>query len=164
MTSPAVAFLTRIRKERGITQQQVGDTLRVSQSTISRIERGCTVPPSGILPQMAAALQIEGQELADLLDSDGIGSWRAWTWQARLSPGEKLILLALLEHTAQPASIDQVASLTGLSSATVRKRSLRLEKLGVLARIGDKSSPLALSVPTGSAIPPDLEAVPDDAT
>lgn len=56
-------FLTDLRKEKGLTQQEVADSLNVSNKTISKWERDEGYPEITILPEIARFYEITTDEL-----------------------------------------------------------------------------------------------------
>lgn len=58
-------FLKVLRKERGLTQEQLAEIFYVSGRTVSRWETGTTMPELGILIQMAEFYDIELKEILD---------------------------------------------------------------------------------------------------
>lgn len=46
------AFLREVRKERGLTQEQIAEALGVSQKSILRWENGKTMPDYSLLPSI----------------------------------------------------------------------------------------------------------------
>ena len=57
------SVIARQRKEKGLTQKQLADTLRVSNKTISKWETGEGFPDITILPTLAEVLSITVDEL-----------------------------------------------------------------------------------------------------
>ncbi|MCI8366062.1 MAG: helix-turn-helix transcriptional regulator [Eggerthellaceae bacterium] len=55
--------IKRLRKARGISQQQLADQLHVVRQTISKWERGTSVPDAELLASLATALQTTPNEL-----------------------------------------------------------------------------------------------------
>lgn len=62
-------FLAQVRKERGMTQEQLGERLGVSQRTVSRWETGRNMPDISMLPVLCAEL---GISVAELLSGERI--------------------------------------------------------------------------------------------
>lgn len=58
-------FLKTLRKERGLTQEQLAETLYVSGRTVSRWETGTSMPELDILIQMAEFYDVELKEILD---------------------------------------------------------------------------------------------------
>ncbi len=58
-------FLTDLRKEKGLTQQEVADNLNVSNKTISKWERDEGYPEITMLPEIAKFYEITTDELLD---------------------------------------------------------------------------------------------------
>ena len=56
-------FLSTVRKEKGLTQEQLGERLGVSQKTVSRWETGRNMPDISMLPVICDALDINIAEL-----------------------------------------------------------------------------------------------------
>ena len=60
-------FLRELRKERGVTQEQLAETLGVSSRTVSRWETGSNLPDLDLLMLLA---DYHGVELRELLDGE----------------------------------------------------------------------------------------------
>lgn len=58
------SFLAQLRKEQGLTQEQLGEKLGVSNKTVSRWENGNYLPPVELLQQLA---QLYGLSINELL-------------------------------------------------------------------------------------------------
>ncbi len=58
-------FLKTLRKEKGLTQEQLAEILYVSGRTVSRWETGTSMPELGILIQMAEFYNVELKEILD---------------------------------------------------------------------------------------------------
>lgn len=59
------AFIKELRKEKGLTQEQLAEQLNVSRRTVSRWETGSNLPDLDILIEMADYYGIELRELLD---------------------------------------------------------------------------------------------------
>ena len=59
------SFLKTLRKEKGLTQEQLAEILYVSGRTVSRWETGTSMPELGILIQMAEFYDVELNEILD---------------------------------------------------------------------------------------------------
>ena len=59
------SFLKTLRKEKGLTQEQLAEILYVSGRTVSRWETGTNMPELGILIQMAEFYNVELKEILD---------------------------------------------------------------------------------------------------
>ena len=59
------SFLKTLRKEKGLTQEQLAEILYVSGRTVSRWETGTSMPELGILIQMAEFYDVELKEILD---------------------------------------------------------------------------------------------------
>jgi len=55
--------ISRRRREKNLTQMQLGDRLNVSFQAVSKWERGESLPDVSLLPDLAAALEISIEEL-----------------------------------------------------------------------------------------------------
>lgn len=79
--------LIKLRKARGLTQEQVAERMMVSQSAVAQFERYDSNPKLSTLRRYAVAVGARVRHVvvddADLTTSDG------WT-EARLIPGEEL--------------------------------------------------------------------------
>ena len=51
--------LKQIRKEKGLSQEDLAELLDVSRQAVSKWERGCGAPDISLLPALAAALGVE---------------------------------------------------------------------------------------------------------
>lgn len=58
-------FLKKLRKEKGLTQEQLAEILLVSGRTVSRWETGTNMPDLSILIQMAEFYEVEIKEILD---------------------------------------------------------------------------------------------------
>ncbi|WP_071849999.1 helix-turn-helix domain-containing protein [Duganella sp. HH105] len=70
---PAVAFgvvLRRLRKEAGLTQEQLGFEAEVERNFVSLIERGVNQPTIRVLFRLAAALKVEPSAMIKLVQSE----------------------------------------------------------------------------------------------
>jgi len=56
-------FIAQLRKEKGWSQQELGDKLGVTNKTVSRWENGNYMPDIGILEDLCAVLEINLNEL-----------------------------------------------------------------------------------------------------
>lgn len=65
------AFVSALRKEKGLTQEQLGEQLNVSQKTISRWETGKNMPDISMLPVICDALDVN---IAELMNGERIDS------------------------------------------------------------------------------------------
>lgn len=68
------AFIKSIRKEKGLTQEQLAEQLGVSQKSVSRWETGKTMPDYSLLSNICDALEINVAELlgAERIDGDSV--------------------------------------------------------------------------------------------
>ncbi|WP_329602308.1 helix-turn-helix domain-containing protein [Blautia liquoris] len=58
-------FLKALRKDKGLTQEQLAEIICVSGRTISRWETGTNMPDLSILIQMAEFYKVEVKEILD---------------------------------------------------------------------------------------------------
>ena len=58
-------FLKRLRKEKGMTQEQFAEMMGVSGRTVSRWETGSNMPDLDILIQIADYYEVEIKEILD---------------------------------------------------------------------------------------------------
>lgn len=68
------AFLKQLRKEKGITQEQLAEILGVSGRTVSRWETGTNLPDLSILVQISEYYNVEMKDLIISLVCVGIFS------------------------------------------------------------------------------------------
>lgn len=59
------AFLKALRREKGLTQEQLAEALYVSSKTVSRWETGTNLPDISVLMQIAAFYGVEVKEILD---------------------------------------------------------------------------------------------------
>ena len=59
------SFLKNLRKEKGITQEQLAEKLGVSSRTVSRWETGSNLPDLGMLIELADLYNVDIRELID---------------------------------------------------------------------------------------------------
>ena len=52
------ALIARLRKEKGMTQQELADKLQITDKAVSKWERGLACPDISILPQVAEILGV----------------------------------------------------------------------------------------------------------
>ena len=58
-------FLKELRKEKGLTQEQLAETLNVSRRTVSRWETGSNLPDLDLLVEMSDLYKVDLRELFD---------------------------------------------------------------------------------------------------
>ncbi len=58
-------FIKELRKEKGLTQEQIAEQFNVSRRTVSRWETGSNLPDLDILIEMADYYEVELRELLD---------------------------------------------------------------------------------------------------
>lgn len=71
-------FLKGLRKEKGLTQEQLAEILHVSGRTISRWETGINMPDLSILIQIAEFYDVEIKEILDGKRKGGIIMDKEW--------------------------------------------------------------------------------------
>ena len=57
------SFIKEIRKEKGLTQEQLADKLGVTRQTVSKLENNMSVPDADILSEMADVFDVSVSEL-----------------------------------------------------------------------------------------------------
>ena len=58
-------FLRELRKEKGLTQAQLAEQLRMSDRTVSRWETGTTLPDLSVLVELADFYDVDIREIID---------------------------------------------------------------------------------------------------
>ena len=58
-------FISELRKERNMTQQDLGDLLGINGKSVSKWERGINCPDISILKEIAGIFDISVEELLD---------------------------------------------------------------------------------------------------
>ena len=56
-------FIASLRKEKGLTQEKLGEALGVSSKTISKWERGVNAPDISLLNSLSSILEVDVEEL-----------------------------------------------------------------------------------------------------
>lgn len=69
------ALISRLRKEKGMTQQELADKLQLTDKAVSKWERGLACPDISILPQIA---EILGVSVDDLLSNPKTDKWHSF--------------------------------------------------------------------------------------
>ena len=59
------AFLRDLRKEKGLTQEELAEKFGVSSRSVSRWENGNTMPELGILVELAEYYEVDIKEVID---------------------------------------------------------------------------------------------------
>ncbi|MEA5040004.1 MAG: helix-turn-helix domain-containing protein [Clostridiaceae bacterium] len=59
------ALIARLRKEKGLTQRQLGDAMNISDKTVSKWERGLGCPDVSLLRELSAALGVDLEKLLE---------------------------------------------------------------------------------------------------
>ena len=57
------AFLSRLRKEKGMTQKELAEKLYVSDKAVSKWERGLSLPDIALLQPLAALMEVSVTEM-----------------------------------------------------------------------------------------------------
>ena len=71
------AYLKHLRKEKGLTQEQLAETFCVSSRTVSRWETGSNLPDVGILVELADFYDVDIREILDGERKDKISAQEA---------------------------------------------------------------------------------------
>lgn len=132
--------MQRARQARGLTQRELGQRVGVSSATISHLENGRKSLDPQLAERLANALQLQGQGLQQVLNTDDNTQWREWIWRSRCTPNEKLLLLAMLDRSAQAAETEGLVEQTGLPAGTVRALTEALHRQDLLRRVFDLQS------------------------
>ncbi|WP_010251257.1 helix-turn-helix domain-containing protein [Acetivibrio cellulolyticus] len=68
-------LICSLRKEKGMTQKQLADTMNISDKTISKWERGLGCPDVSLLPELSALLGVNIEKIlsGDLNPNDYVG-------------------------------------------------------------------------------------------
>lgn len=85
----AGAFLAQLRHEAGLTQEQAGERLGVSNKSISRWENGVTMPDISLLPQLS---QLYGVSINELLNGGRIAAEEA------VQKADEVLIAVLRDH------------------------------------------------------------------
>lgn len=63
--------IARLRRQRGISQQQLAERMGVAFQTVSKWETGATMPDIAMLPELAAYFQVSVDQLLGLQPLQG---------------------------------------------------------------------------------------------
>ena len=100
------AYIRRKRQEAGLTQRALGEALYVTESTVSKWERGLSYPDVSLIPEVCRVLAISEHEIFTACDDDKAHAReraaRAWAWALSSSQAVKnsCSLMASTRHTS----------------------------------------------------------------
>jgi transcriptional regulator with XRE-family HTH domain len=91
--------LGALRKERGLTQQELADTASVHMMQVHRYETGASQPSVEVLKKLATALRVTTDELLFGKDERGPDEELRLQFEAicRLDPHEKQVVIEVLD-------------------------------------------------------------------
>ena len=99
-------ILTKLRKSRGLTQQQLAEMLNVSRRVISYYEGETKYPPTHLIAPLSKALKVSSDELLgikkikDTLDNKHAALWRKLKVLETFSEKDKKAVLQFIEVIA----------------------------------------------------------------
>jgi transcriptional regulator with XRE-family HTH domain len=71
MNTPFAETLKKLRKEKGISQAQLGNKMFVNSSTVTRWENGTRLPDAAMITRLAKVLEVDvGALLSTAAESD----------------------------------------------------------------------------------------------
>lgn len=125
------AFVSRVRAERGLTQRQLAERLYVSDKTVSKWERGLSLPSVPLLVPLADAL---GLSISELMTCEEAPAERT----LERADADRLIAGALGLSGTAPTRRQRAARLTAFAATTIAWAALtvpvaRLRSLDTLA-------------------------------
>jgi transcriptional regulator with XRE-family HTH domain len=143
------AALARLRRERGITGQQLGRLAGMSQAKVSKIETGTVAPSPSDVERLARALDAPESVVVELRDRasglrDQFTDWRLTA--QRLAASQQA--LAQDEERATRIAVFQVGVVPGLLQTTEYARAV----LGDYTTVLSGADPGLDSRPPGSAV------------
>lgn len=107
--------IAKLRRERGLTQTELGKLVNVSNRVISYYECETKKPPSHLLPEIAKALRVTTDELlgtgrkrAERPEPPSGRLWRTLRLVERLPKKEQQTILRLIESLAE-AHLDKAS-------------------------------------------------------
>lgn len=107
--------LAAVRKERGLTQQQMSEVIGIHLSQVKRYESGDTQPSLEVLRKIALALNISADVL--LFDEDERGPSDDFRMQFealnQFSPNEKVVAKELLDSLILKHTANRLSTRTG---------------------------------------------------
>ena len=107
--------LAAVRKERGLTQQQMSEVIGIHLSQVKRYESGDTQPSLEVLRKIALALNISADVL--LFDADERGPSDDFKMQFealnQFSPNEKEVAKELLDSLILKHTANRLSTRTG---------------------------------------------------
>ena len=84
-------FISRKRRELGMTQQHLADRLNISFQAVSKWENGSTFPNVELLPELSKAMEVTVDELLSGCEKDGeeLSYSKEWTLPTRIRSKRK---------------------------------------------------------------------------
>jgi transcriptional regulator with XRE-family HTH domain len=130
------SILSRLRRQQGLTGQQLGALVGMSQAKVSKIENGVTTPSPHDVERLARALAAPDDLVAELVDRanglrDQFTDWRLTA--ERLASTQQA--LAQDEERAARITVFQIGVVPGLLQTTEYARAVLGENTAVLSGI-----------------------------
>ena len=101
--------IKRLRTERGVTQEQLGDALGISYQAVSKWENGSTLPDIALLPELAVYFGVDIDTLFSIDDSDKLKRIdRVMNGNEKYSPENEEYIRSTLEKmlVEDPKNVD----------------------------------------------------------
>lgn len=154
------AFLQKLRKEKGLTQAELGERLGVSAQSVSNWERAESLPDTQLLPELALLFGVSTDEIL----GGGSGAWRfrrrvtvSQMWEA-ISCIERMGMLLGRDHfmyrtmvdaldTRMNSAIEPAFSSSNIWDAYVCEALLECARNGDYVEIADVSSSIRSEKP-----------------
>jgi transcriptional regulator with XRE-family HTH domain len=145
------SLLSRLRRQQGVTGQQLGRLVGMSQAKVSKIENGVVTPTARDVERLARALQAPEDLVTELVDRanglrDQFTDWRLTA--ERLASTQQA--LARDEEQAARITVFQIGVVPGLLQTTEYARGVLGENTAVLSGIepgqDTRPSPSAVTV------------------
>ncbi|ODS24382.1 transcriptional regulator [Candidatus Endobugula sertula] len=107
--------LAAVRKERGLTQQQMSEVIGIHLSQVKRYESGDTQPSLEVLRKIALALNISADMLLFDEDERGPSDDLRMQFEAlnQFSPNEKMVAKELLDSLILKHTANRLSTGTG---------------------------------------------------
>jgi transcriptional regulator with XRE-family HTH domain len=143
---PVGAALAQLRRDHGISGQQLGERVGISQAKISRIETGAVLPHPGDVDRLARALGAPHEEVRRLTDQATRAQQRVA--DLRLSPddiGGRQREIAELERATGVFRMFQPAVVIGLLQTSEYARAVLTTVQPLLPENGRRTSPTAVA-------------------
>lgn len=156
------AQIKKFRQARGMTQGELAEQLHVVRQTVSKWEKGASVPDADLLPRLSAALEVPVEKLLELEDTAAAQvQARLETLEAERNKQRKanekrglLILFAFAALLLAPVCQDRAWSIAVVAAFALAGMAVLLRNLELLTGVapGDKGRGAMVATTAGSIV------------